>query len=94
MMMNFLSTVIIFQEERPVFLREYAEKLYRISPYFTSKLITEIPIMIIDALLLAFITYFGVGLTETFIKFLKFIFVLILVAFTGTAFGYFISSMF
>lgn len=59
--MNLMSTLVIFSEERAVFLREHAEKLYSIPPYFTSKLLIEIPITIVATLVFTFIVYFGIG---------------------------------
>lgn len=37
------SVLLTFLSERPVFLREYANKMYGIWPYFISKSLIEIP---------------------------------------------------
>ncbi len=50
-------------EERPLFLRERANGVYRTSSYFVSKTLCDLlPMRIIPAVLLACITYFMVGL--------------------------------
>jgi hypothetical protein len=38
-----MSICLMFIGERPIFLREYANKTYRILPYFLSKSIIEVP---------------------------------------------------
>jgi hypothetical protein len=43
-MMNLMGVLLIFQEERPVFLREQANQMYRVTPYYLSKIIAEFPI--------------------------------------------------
>lgn len=32
---NLMNTILVFQRERPVFLREQANKMYSVGPYFT-----------------------------------------------------------
>jgi hypothetical protein len=43
-MNSLMSALMTFQGERPVFLREYANKSYKTLPYFLSKSIIEIPV--------------------------------------------------
>jgi len=43
MMGGLFSTLLTFQAEREVFLREYGDKTYGILPYFLTKSIIEIP---------------------------------------------------
>ena len=57
------SVLLTFLMERPVFLREYASKMYGIWSYFTSKSITELPFQSIMPFLFSLITYFAIGLT-------------------------------
>ena len=42
MFLNFLPTVIVFQSEKPVFVRERAANMYDIWIYATTKMIAEI----------------------------------------------------
>jgi len=46
-MMSLFSVLLLFLVERPVFLREYASKMYGVWSYFISKSIIEIPFQLI-----------------------------------------------
>jgi len=64
-------------EERAVFMRDQASSLYGVSPYFISRILCEIPFVIIDTLLLGLISYWAVGLNNSdSSKFLIFCFLL------------------
>ena len=54
-------TVIVFQDEKPVFVRERASGMYEIWIYATTKWIAELPIATLTPLLFNFIMYFSVG---------------------------------
>jgi ABC-2 type transporter len=41
------NVALVFPVERPVFLREVNNNMYRVSAYFFSKVLTEIPASII-----------------------------------------------
>ena len=56
--------ILLFPEERPVFLREVNNKMYSVSAYFFGKLISEIPATIIAPILHASVIYFFVGLNQ------------------------------
>lgn len=61
------TIILIFPEERPVFLREAHNKLYTVSAYFYGKLLAEIPLAIVVPLLNSSIIYFYLGLNpDTF----------------------------
>ena len=89
-----LSTVISLNMERPVFLREEANKMYSILPYFATKIQFDIPSIVILSILMSAIQYFGVGLTATWDKFLRFLLGCFCSLLTGTSIGYFFSSLF
>ena len=91
---NVNATILVFQDERPVFLREYAKQMYGVPAYYLAKVIMEMPMMIFLPLLNALIIYFGVGLTITASQFFIFYLVNILVAMCASSFGYFVSSIF
>lgn len=57
-MMNMFNTLMVFQLERPVFLREQANKMYGVLPYFLAKNITDLPVLLLTPLLTALINYF------------------------------------
>jgi len=61
MFLNFLPTVIVFQGEKPVFIRERAANMYDIWIYATTKMIAEIPIMLLVPLMLVMVVYPAIG---------------------------------
>lgn len=63
---NMFNALMVFQQERPVFLREQANKMYSVLPYFVAKNIMDIPILLITPLLTALINYFAFGLFLSF----------------------------
>jgi len=72
------SVLLTFLMERPVFLREYASKMYGIWPYFVSKSVIETPFQALMPFLFGLFTYFAVGLTADADKFFIFVAILIL----------------
>eukprot|EP00347_Sterkiella_histriomuscorum_P003173 403365311 len=93
-MMLVFSSLIVFQEERPMFLREYAQQMYGIPAYFFCKVIVEIPLNIIQTYIFSFIVYWGIGTIASFWLFLRFSFVILTLEYVAAGFGYFISSLF
>lgn len=63
--MHAMATVIVFQSERPVFLREQANEMYDVLPYYMAKTLMEFPISIIVPFINTIVIYFGVGTTVT-----------------------------
>ena len=57
----FMMTNLTFQVERPVFLREQANKMYNVLPYYLSKVLSEIPGFIIVPMIYTLITFWSVG---------------------------------
>jgi hypothetical protein len=43
-MRNMMGTIIIFQVERPVFLREQANKMYSVTAYYLAKVLADLPV--------------------------------------------------
>lgn len=56
------NIILIFPDERPVFLREVNNNMYSVTAYFFGKVISEIPASIIIPVLFGCITYFSIGL--------------------------------
>lgn len=94
MFLNFLPTVIVFQAEKPVYVRERASNMYDIWVYATTKLLAELPIMLGVPLLLNFLLYFAVGYQDKTTEFLAFYLALAMMVQAATAMGYFLSSIF
>jgi len=94
MFLNFLPTVIVFQSEKPVFVRERASNMYDIWIYATTKMIAEIPIMLLVPLILVIFVYPSIGFQDSLKEFSQFYFILALMVQAATAMGYFLSSAF
>jgi ABC-type multidrug transport system permease subunit len=64
------TIILLFPEERPVFLREISNKMYTVSSYFFGKLIAEIPGTIVVPIMNSSIVYYYLGFnTNTSDKF-------------------------
>lgn len=77
---NLFPSVLTFQNERPVYLREEANKLYTVIPYYFSKFIIELPVLAISPMIFSLIVYFGIGTTITASQFFYFYLVNFLVS--------------
>eukprot|EP00913_Durusdinium_trenchii_P022782 g21387.t2 len=67
-MMSAAQPVVLqFPQERPVFLREYAAHQYGVVPYFISKTLVEMPVVLMSSLLTFAVTYFWMGLHGGFV---------------------------
>ena len=53
---------LIFPCERPVFLREVNNNMYRVSAYFWAKVTTELPASVLMPTMMITIAYFSIGL--------------------------------
>jgi ABC-type multidrug transport system permease subunit len=60
------NIILIFPDERPVFLREVNNNMYSVSAYFFGKVIAEIPATIITPVIFGSIVYFSIGLSTVF----------------------------
>lgn len=78
MFLNFLPTVIVFQGEKPIYVRERDSGLYHIWIYATTKLLAEMPIYLIVPLLLNLMLFFVIGYIDRFSTFAGFYLILML----------------
>ena len=76
MYLNFQPTVIVFQGEKPIYVRERDSGMYDVWTYATTKLIAEIPIMLFVPFLFLIVIYFAIGLTDAVSNFVAFYVVL------------------
>ena len=90
-MPSFMMTNITFQIERPVFLREQANKMYGVIPYYFAKLISDIPGFLIVPTAFIAITYFAVGLTKGADLFFMFVLTAIFNTLCAVSLGYMVS---
>eukprot|EP00347_Sterkiella_histriomuscorum_P021229 403334750 len=88
------GNLLAFQEERPVFLREMANKMYHVGPYYTAKMVLDLPSLIIQPMTWTIIVYFGVGLSITAGQFWYFYLIMCMLCISSSSFGFFISSLF
>ena len=89
-----MGTILTFQEERPVFLREQANKMYNVGAYYMGKIVAETPILSITPMIFTIIVYFKIGLTINASQFFYFYLIVLLISQCAASFGYFISSIF
>jgi len=94
MFLNFLPTVIVFQGEKPIFVRERASNMYDIWVYATTKMFAEIPIMLLTPAILVLAIYFAIGFVDSAATFFQFYLIIALMVQAATAMGYFLSSAF
>lgn len=78
MFLNFLPTVIVFQGEKPIYVRERDGGLYQIWVYATTKLLAELPIYFLVPLILNLMLYWVVGYVDRFSTFAQFYLILML----------------
>ena len=97
MMMLFMqavfSNVLTFQLERPVFLREHANMMYSLSPYYLTKMLVEIPILLVLPLIQCLCVYWIIGYQSGIQRFFMQYLVLELLVQCGSALGFTVSSM-
>jgi ABC-type multidrug transport system permease subunit len=93
-MSNMMSTIVTFQPERPVFLRELANNMYSVTNYYLAKTLSEAPVLFFTPILFSCIVYFKIGLTITGHQFGYFYLTLSLITQCAASFGYLLSSVF
>jgi ABC-type multidrug transport system permease subunit len=57
------NVMMVFPDERPVFLREVNNNMYTVGAYYVARLIVELPAAIISPLIFTSIIYFAVDLS-------------------------------
>ena len=94
MTFNFLPTVIVFQGEKPIYVRERDSGMYDIWVYAMTKWFAEIPIMLIAPLLMNICIYFSIGFQNNVYEFVEFYLIMAMMVQAATALGYLLSSIF
>ncbi|CAI2359700.1 unnamed protein product [Moneuplotes crassus] len=93
-MTGMMGVLLVFILERPVFLREHANKTYGLTSYFITKSLVEAPFQLLFPIITSLIVYFPVGMTADFDKFLIFTLVLVVLVFSATSVGFFLGCLF
>ena len=88
------GSLLLFHQERAVFLREFANKSYGVIPYFSAKSIVELPIALLFPILTAVIIYWPIGLANDFVKFILFTAILCLISLCSNSLGLFLGCTF
>jgi len=92
LMVNQLTTsmfgaMFTFEEEKKIFNRERSSKTYRVTSYYLSKTIAEIPLMILWPIILASVAYYMIGLNPNVGRFFIFMGILVELNILGQGFG-------
>lgn len=93
-MAPFMMTTQTFQGERPVFLREQANKMYDVTPYFLSKVVTDLPGFILGPTFFIAISYFAIGYNNDGAQFAQFLLIGFMNTYASVTVGYFSSCLF
>lgn len=88
------NVILIFPDERPVFLREVNNNMYTCAPYFWAKVVSELPFSTITPTVFGCITYYAIGLLPAFTNFLTFLLILILAYNASSGYSLIISASF
>ena len=88
------NVILIFPDERPVFLREVNNNMYLVSPYFWAKVLSELPFSVMTPLIFGAIVYYAIGFSTVYWwKFPLFLAILILIYNASTGYALVISSL-
>lgn len=63
------NVILIFPDERPVFLREANNGMYRVSAYFWAKILSEFPSSLLTPVIFGSIVYYAIGFNPIWYKF-------------------------
>ena len=76
-----------------MFLREQANKMYDVVPYFLAKVLSELPSFVVPPMFFVLITFFSVGYTQSVELYFMFSLNAVLTAIAGISFGYLLSAV-
>ena len=88
------NVILIFPDERPVFLREVNNNMYKTAPYFWAKIISELPFSILTPTLFGVIVYYAIGYRSDASNFMVFLAILILIYNASSGYSLIISASF
>jgi ABC-type multidrug transport system ATPase subunit len=88
------AAVLVFPMERPIFLREYASKLYGVTSYYLAKNLVETPLVLIVNFIYSLIIYYLVDLREGGTYFGEFLLLFLVLDFMSHSMGYFFGTTF
>jgi len=88
-----MFVVNLFPSEKPLFMREYSNKMYSALGFFISKNLVDFPFQMVWITLYAVILYWMVGFVRQFVNFITFWFILVLVGNIGSSFGFIVGIL-
>ena len=88
------NVILIFPDERPVFLREVNNNMYRTGPYFWAKIISELPFSLMTPIVFGAIVYYAIGYTPMAENFFMFLLILVLIYNASSGYSLIISAGF
>ena len=88
------NVILIFPDERPVFLREVNNNMYKTGPYFWAKIVSELPFSLMTPVVFGSIVYYAIGYTSYFENFIMFLLTLILIYNASSGYSLIISAGF
>jgi len=88
------NVILIFPDERPVFLREVNNNMYQCSPYFWAKVLSELPFSMLMPTVFGCIVYFSVGCHAVAGRFFMFLLILIMIYNSASGYALVISASF
>ena len=75
-------------------MREQANKMYTVFPYYIAKILSDVPVFLIVPMIFTLITFFAIGFTRQVDIFFGFFISLAMNTLAGVSLGYLISSAF
>lgn len=88
------NVILIFPDERPVFLREANNNMYRVSAYFWAKIISELPTSILTPTLFGAIVYYAIGFNPLWWKFPAFLGIIFLIYNASSGYALILGTIF
>jgi len=90
---NVFAVVNIFCSELPVFKREHYGGMYRVDTYFIAKQLVDLPLYLLEPVILTTILYWMVGLNPDVLRFFIACGIILLVTQVVLSVGYFLSCL-
>jgi len=90
---NVFAVVNIFCSELPVFKREHYGGMYRVDTYFIAKQLVDLPLYLVEPIILTTILYWMVGLNPDVLRFFIACGIILLVTQVVLSVGYFLSCL-
>jgi len=90
---NIFAVVNIFCSELPIFKREHYGGMYRVDTYFIAKQLVDLPLYLVEPVILTSILYWMVGLNPDVLRFFVACGIILLVTQVVLSVGYFLSCL-